>query len=281
MKLKFSKMHGCGNDYIYFNCVEHGEFENPGRVSEILSQRHFSIGADGIVLICSSNEADFKMRMFNADGSEGRMCGNAIRCVAKFVCDEGMFSGDSVKIETLSGIKTVSVKRKNGVVFAATVNMGPFSLKPNSIPINGSFDEPLIGHELQIDGQVFKVTCVSMGNPHCVVFVKNLNDVDLFDIGPKFENNSFFVNGVNTEFVEVLSPTKIAMKVWERGSGATLACGTGACASVVAGFLNGFCQLNSDVTVSLPGGELVVRVMEGTVFLTGNAVLAFQGEVEI
>ena len=281
MKLKFKKMHGCGNDYIYFNCVKYGEFENPNQLAMVLSRRNFSIGADGIVLICKSEVADFKMRMFNADGSEGKMCGNAIRCVAKFVCDDGMINSNSIKIETLSGVKTVLVERKNGLVVAATVNMGPVSLQPSSIPISGNFEKPLIGHELQIGEQVFKVTCVSMGNPHCVVFVNNLDDVNLFELGPKFEKSDFFVNGINTEFVEVLSSTKLAMKVWERGSGATLACGTGACAAVVAGVLNGFCELNSNVTVSLPGGELVVKRTKETVFLTGNAVLAYSGIVEI
>lgn len=281
MELKFSKMHGCGNDYIYINCVGSSELENPGKVSEILSRPHFGVGADGIVLICSSNKADFKMRMFNADGSEGKMCGNAIRCVAKYVCDKGLFSGNSVKIETLSGTKVVKVNKQGGVVINATVDMGPVGLQPSDIPVEGNFSSPLIAHDLEVDGKVFKITCVSMGNPHCVVFVNNLNEVNLFELGPKFEKNKFFINGVNTEFVEVVSSSKIAMKVWERGSGATLACGTGACASVVASILNGFCSLNSNITVSLPGGELVVCQTEETVFLTGEAVWVFDGVTKI
>lgn len=281
MKLKFSKMHGCGNDYIYFNCVEQGEFENPCRAAKILSDRHFGVGADGIVLICKSNVANFKMRMFNADGSEGKMCGNAIRCVAKFVCDRGLFRGETVKIETLSGIKTVVVKKQNGLVKSAVVDMGPAKLNPSEIGVLGHFNSPLIAHKFQVDGLIFEITCVSMGNPHCVVFVKNLNDVDLFKLGPKFEKNSFFINGVNTEFVEVVNSKKLLMKVWERGSGETLACGTGACAAVVASILNGFCSLNSDVAVSLTGGELLICQTENTVYMTGEAVWVFDGEVEI
>ena len=282
MKLKFSKMHGCGNDYIYIDCVNSSEIENPKQVSIALSRPHFGVGADGIVLICSSKVADFKMRMFNADGSEGKMCGNAIRCVAKFVCDRGLFNGNSIKIETLSGIKIVFVERQNGVVVSATVDMGPAVLQPSKIPVKGNFNSPLISHEMRIDARVFKITCVSMGNPHCVVFVKNLNDINLCELGPKFEKNELFVNGVNTEFVEVISSSKIAVKVWERGSGATLACGTGACASVVASVLNGFCNLNSNVTVNLPGGELVVcQTKEETVLLTGPAVWVFDGVVEL
>lgn len=280
VKLNFSKMHGCGNDYIYFNCLEN-ELKNPGEISRLLSRRRFCVGADGVVLICRSNVADVKMRMFNADGSEGKMCGNAIRCVAKYVVDGGIVMGDVVNVETLSGIKTVEVQKENGKVKSARVNMGAYSIAPGDIPVAGGFSEPLVGYSLKIDDQIFKITCVSMGNPHCVVFCENLQQVDLCDLGPKFEKNDLFPEGVNTEFVQVLSSDEIKMKVWERGSGATLACGTGASASVVAGVLNGFCRLNSVVKVNLPGGVLKVEVTENSVFLTGEAVLAFEGTVEV
>ncbi len=280
VRLSFSKMHGCGNDYIYFNCLEN-ELKNPGEISKFLSRRRFCVGADGIVLICRSDVADVKMRMFNADGSEGKMCGNAIRCVAKFVVDGGIVKGDVVNVETLSGIKIVEVQKENGKVKSARVNMGAYSIDPADIPVAGDFSKPLVSYPLKIDDQTFKITCVSMGNPHCVVFCENLQQIDLCGLGSKFETNDLFPDGINTEFVQVLSSSEFRMKVWERGSGATLACGTGASASVVAGVLNGFCRLNEVVKVSLPGGILKVEVTKDSVFLTGEAVLVFEGIVDV
>ena len=280
MLISFSKMHGCGNDYIYFNCLNK-TLKNPSDLSKSLSNRNFSIGADGIVLICPSSCADFKMLMFNADGSDGKMCGNAIRCVAKYVIDEGLFNGQVLKIETLSGIKTITVSKKINEQDMFTVDMGAAILEPAKIPVSGNFDKPLIAHNFLLNDKVFKITCVSMGNPHCVVFVDDLKTVNLASIGPEFEHNSFFPQGVNTEFVEVKNPLEISVLVWERGSGATLACGTGACAAVVASVLNDFCKMNSCVLVNLPGGQLKVKVTEQTIYLTGNAVLSFKGQVQI
>ncbi len=280
MKLKFSKMHGCGNDYIYFNCLEN-EIEHPNELAKILTHRRFSIGGDGIVLICKSQVANFKMRMFNIDGSEGKMCGNAIRCVAKLVFDRGLIKNTIIKIETLSGIKTVEVKLQNGKVTEATVDMGAPKLNPSEIFISEPVNGPLISYPFKIDDEIYKITCVSMGNPHCVIFVDNLNSVNLSQIGPKFEKNSFFDQGVNTEFVKIRNQTEIDMKVWERGSGQTLACGTGASASVVAANLNGFCKKGTPVKVNLEGGSLIVCETDDTVFLTGEAILAFEGTVEI
>lgn len=280
MKLEFSKMHGCGNDYIYFNCMSQF-LPNVVQIAKLLSDRHFGVGADGIVLICPSEQADFKMRMFNSDGSEGKMCGNAIRCVAKFVLDEGLFSGDVLKIETLSGVKTVTLKKTLQEQAMFTVDMGAAILDPAKIPVKGKFSAPIVAHPFELLGSIFKITCVSMGNPHCVVFFDSLNKINLYDLGPKFEHSDFFPQGVNAEFVEIKNSNEIKMLVWERGSGPTLACGTGACAAVVAGVLNGYCKQNSDVAVNLPGGKLWVKVADETVFLTGEAVLVFKGFVEV
>lgn len=280
MLLNFSKMHGCGNDYIYFNCLKN-PINNPQHLAKVLSNRHYSIGADGIVLICPSDCADFKMRMFNTDGSEGKMCGNAIRCVVKYVIDEGLFIGNVIKIETLSGVKTITVTKNSNDADMFTVDMGAAILEPAKIPVASALKQPLVAHNFKLNNQLFKITCVSMGNPHCVIFFNDLNSVDFINLGPQFEHNDFFPQGVNTEFVQVKNSTEIDMKVWERGSGATLACGTGACAAVQACVLNGYCYLNSNVTVNLPGGQLYVKVTEKTIYLTGTATLAFKGQVEV
>jgi len=278
--MKFTKMHGAGNDYIYFNCLEKN-IENPEELSIRLSDRHFSVGGDGIVLICPSQVADVKMRMFNADGSEGKMCGNAIRCVAKYIYDRGISAKELIKVETLSGTKQILVSVEDGKVKRAKVDMGKAAgLFHDEITIpegQGSF---LTNFPLLMGDTTWEITTVSMGNPHCVVFLPEVAGLDLPKIGPGFERHPFFPQQINTEFVRVISPDVLEMRVWERGSGETLACGTGACAAVVAAILNGYCKENTDVTVRLLGGELTIRVTDETVYMTGNAVEVFTGEVE-
>jgi len=279
--MKFTKMHGAGNDYIYFNCLEE-TIENPEQLSLHLSDRHFSIGGDGIVLICPSQVADVKMRMFNADGSEGKMCGNAIRCVAKYVYDRGIVSKDLIAVETLSGIKQIQVSAKDGKVISAKVDMGKATgLTVQETTISDGQRQFLKNYPLLVGGTKWDITTVSMGNPHCVVFLPEVAGLDLQRIGPGFEKHPVFPQQINTEFVRVISPKILEMRVWERGSGETLACGTGACAAVAAAILNGHCKENTDVTVRLLGGELIIRVTDDTIFMTGNAVEVFEGEVEI
>ena len=233
-------------------------------------------------MICSSNVADAKMRMFNIDGSEGKMCGNAIRCVGKYLADNDIVNKDTVTIETLSGIKTLELTKKGNKVVSAKVDMGKAELVPENIPVcvDGKHDK-LISYPLEIDGVEYKITCVSMGNPHCVVFCDDVSKIDLEKLGPKFENNSIFPDKVNTEFVSVVSRDTIKMRVWERGSGETMACGTGACASVVAAVENGFCDMNKYVSVELLGGELKICYTKDTVYMIGEASVAFEGKVEI
>ena len=281
MVLNFTKMHGCGNDYIYFNCLKE-QLENPEEIAQKLSHRHFSVGGDGIVMICASNIADAKMRMFNSDGSEGKMCGNAIRCVGKYLVDNEIVNKDTVTVETLSGIKTLELTKKDDKVISAKVDMGKAELIPENIPVcvDGQHDK-LVSYPLQIDGVEYKITCVSMGNPHCVVFCNDVSKIDLEKWGPRFENNSIFPDKVNTEFVSLESRDKIKMRVWERGSGETMACGTGACAAVVAAVENGFCDMNKYVSVELLGGELKICYTKETVYMIGEAAVAFKGEVEI
>ena len=279
MVYEFTKMHGAGNDYIYFDCFKQ-IIDDPNALSIALSDRHFSIGGDGIVMICPSDVADAKMRMFNIDGSEGKMCGNAIRCVAKFLYDKDICKKDKLSIETLSGIKYLDLTIENEKVTQVTVDMGKAILKPEEIPAN--FDgETAIKRTATIDGIDYTVTCVSMGNPHCVVFDDtDPDDIDLHTIGPKFEKNELFPEQVNTEFVKVIDDKTLKMRVWERGSGETLACGTGACATVVAAVENGYCRKGDTVKVILTGGELFIKYTDDAVFMTGPAAIAFEGTVE-
>lgn len=279
MGLKFTKMHGCGNDYIYFNCFE-TPVEHPEELSVRISDRHFGVGGDGIVLICPSDKADAKMRMFNIDGSEGKMCGNAIRCVGKYLYDNGIKRRNPLTIDTLSGIKTLRLNiGADGKVDSVQVDMGKAILKPEEIPVKLD-GETIASRPVKIDGKEYKITCVSMGNPHCVVFTDtDVAELPLEKIGPKFEFDPLFPERVNTEFINVIDKNTLKMRVWERGSGETLACGTGACASVVAACLNGFCQKNTDVTVRLVGGELVIRYTDEAVTMTGPATVAFTGEL--
>ncbi len=278
MVLNFTKMHGIGNDYIYFNCFE-TPIHHPEKLAIQLSDRHFSVGGDGIVLICPSQVADAKMRMFNIDGSEGKMCGNAIRCVGKYIYDHGIAPKQTVRIETLSGIKTLKLQIENGVCVGATVDMENAVLQPKQIPVLLE-GEKIVNVPYTVAGKTYGITCVSMGNPHCVVFTDDVESLPLDKIGPAFENAPIFPDRTNTEFVKVIDKTHIRMRVWERGSGETWACGTGACASVVAAVLNGFCAMNTDVCVSLNGGELIIKYTGETVYMTGPAAVAFSGSVD-
>ena len=275
--MKFTKMHGAGNDYIYINCFEE-KIENPSELAVRLSDRHFSIGGDGIILICPSEIADAKMRIFNADGSEAKMCGNGVRCVGKFVYDNGIAKKEIIRIETNSGIKTLKMVLKDGVAVAARVDMGKAVLNPAEIPVLLDGDS-VIDRPVEIGGQEYRITCVSMGNPHCVVFVDDVETLDLPAIGKQFEFNPIFPDRVNTEFVQVLGRNKLKMRVWERGNGETFACGTGACAAVVAAVENGFCKKGEDITVKLKGGDLIVNYTDETITLTGNADLICEGSI--
>ena len=279
MGLKFTKMHGCGNDYIYFNCFEQ-KIENPEQLSIKLSDRHFGVGGDGIVLICPSDKADAKMRMFNLDGSEGKMCGNAIRCIGKYLYDNGIVKKNTLTVETLSGIKILDLfTGADGLVEKVKVDMGKAILKPSEIPVN--FDgDTAVKRKMTVDGKDYEVTCVSMGNPHCVIFTDiDVAKIPLEEIGPKFEFSELFPERVNTEFINVLDSHTLKMRVWERGSGETLACGTGACASAVAACLNGYCKKGEDITVKLVGGDLTINYTDDAVFMTGAATVSFTGEL--
>ena len=279
MRIPFTKMHGIGNDYIYVNCMEK-ELEDPNRISLVMSPRHFSVGADGLVMICSSKIADAKMRMFNADGSEGKMCGNAIRCVGKYLYDNGIVQKDRISVETLSGIKYLNLNVENGKVASVEVDMGNAILTPSEIPV--IYDgERMIDAHVEVNGGTYRLTAVSMGNPHSVTFMEEIDSLDLEKIGPNFENLSIFPDRVNTEFVRVIDETTLQMRVWERGSGETFACGTGACATVVAAILNGYCKTNTPITVRLRGGDLkIICNDEMRVFMTGPATKAYEGVFE-
>ena len=278
--MKFTKMHGIGNDYIYFNCLEK-EIENPEELSIKLSDRHFGVGGDGIVLILPSDKADFRMRMFNADGSEGKMCGNATRCIGKYVYDKGITDKKEITLETLSGIKTLklSVNEKNKVE-SVEVNMGEAILKASEIPVK-SDKEKVINERIKIADSEYNITCVSMGNPHCVVYMDEIDNLDLEKLGPKFENDSIFPERVNTEFIKVIDENTLKMRVWERGSGETWACGTGACAAVVSSVLNGYCKYDTPIKIKLLGGELTIKFMKnGLVYMSGPAEFVCEGSIE-
>jgi carbamoyl-phosphate synthase large subunit len=281
MKMNFTKMNGLGNDYIYFNCFNQ-EITNPEALAIRLSNRHFSIGGDGVVLICPSEIADAKMRMFNLDGSEGKMCGNAIRCVSKYLYDNKIVDSTSITVETLSGIKYIEVDVLDGLAVSATVNMGSaMVMNIEECTMQSDDDGFLINKPLEILGKAYGITTVSMGNPHCVVFLDDIDNLDIQKIGVEFENHSIFPQRVNTEFVKIINKTTIKMRVWERGSGETLACGTGACAAAVASVLNGYCNKNEEITVKLLGGDLKIKYTDDAVFMTGNAEKSFEGVVEI
>lgn len=278
--MKFYKMHGAGNDYVYFDCMK-SEIENPNELARRLSDRHFGVGGDGVILLCPSNIADVKMRMFNADGSEGKMCGNGIRCVGKLAHDLGYVQYSKCSVETLSGVKTLELTLdKSGKVSAAKVDMGLPVLKGESIPSTFK-GEKIVAKPLEVDGKIYSVTLVNMGNPHCVVFVENPDSLNLEELGKKFENHPAFPERINTEFVSVVGKNHLHMRVWERGSGETLACGTGACASAVAAVLNGVCDKNEQIIVSLSGGKLTVTCTDKAIYLCGAATLVFTGEIAL
>lgn len=274
--MEFTKMHGLGNDYIYFNCTKQ-PVQNPEKLSVLLSDRHKGVGGDGIVLILNSEVADFKMRMFNADGSEGKMCGNATRCIGKYVYERGLTAKTDLTLETLSGIKKLHLCVQNGKVQSVTVDMGQAVLTPQDIPVR-SEGESFIHQKITAAGQNWYATCVSMGNPHAVIFCEDVLNLPLEKIGPEFENHPLFPERINTEFVKQLNKTTLQMRVFERGSGETMACGTGACAVVVAAVLNGLCQKDEEITVQLLGGDLKIKwSSNGTVYMTGTADFVFDG----
>ncbi len=277
--MKFTKMHGCGNDYVYVNCFEE-TVQNPSAVSVYVSDRHFGVGADGMILICPSEIADFRMVMYNADGSEGSMCGNGIRCVAKYVYDHGMTDQTRISIETKSGIKHLELTIKDGKVSLVKVNMGAPVLKPEQIPVLSDGDR-MVNEPMTVLGKEYRVTCVSMGNPHAVVFVDDTKTFPVEKLGPHFENHKWFPDRINTEFVQIISRSEANMRVWERGSGETWACGTGTCASVVASVLNGY--TDDRVLVHLLGGDLQIFYDRGadTVWMTGPATTVFDGEIDV
>ncbi len=282
-KLRFTKMQGIGNDYIYFSTFDQ-EINNPEALSVRLSEYHFGIGGDGVILVCPSKVADAKMKMYNRDGSEGKMCGNGIRCVGKFLYDHGMIDvreKDEITIETLSGIKKLKAYTNGGEVTTLRVDMGKAILEPSRIPVALDGDK-IVNRKALIGGEEYRITCVSMGNPHCVVFVDgDIDKIDLEKIGPEFEYSELFPERVNTEFVTVLNENTVKMRVWERGSGETWACGTGACAVAVAACENGFCKKGEDIKIKLIGGDLMINYTDETVYMTGNAERVFEGEVEI
>ena len=279
--MKFTKMHGCGNDYIYVDGAK--EILTPQEKPEVvrrLSDRHFGIGGDGVIFINPSKEADFEMEMYNMDGSRAEMCGNGIRCVAKFVYDKGLTDKTSISVISCGKIKYLTLTVENGKVSTVEVNMGSPILKAENVPVISDKEE-VIGDEIEVDGEIYKMTCVSMGNPHAVVFMNEVEGLPLEKMGPLFENHARFPKRINTEFVKVLDENTVEMRVWERGTGETLACGTGACATVVACVLNGLTK--EQVTVKLLGGNLQIQWdrVSNLIYMTGPATTVFEGEIEI
>ena len=277
--MKFTKMHGIGNDYVYVNCFEES-VKNPAEVSKFVSDRHFGIGSDGLILISPSAIADFRMNIYNADGSQAEMCGNGIRCVAKYVYDYGLTDKTEISVETLAGIKYLRLQVENGKVASVEVNMGAPILEPKEIPVAVE-ESPVVNVPVEVKGKIYHMTCVSMGNPHAIIFMNNVKDLDIAAIGPYFENHTVFPKRTNTEFVEVLDRNTVNMRVWERGSDETLACGTGACATTVACILND--KTENEVTVHLLGGDLKIRWDReaNQVYMTGPAPVVFDGEITL
>ena len=277
--MKFTKMQGLGNDYVYVNCMEQ-MVEDAAETARRVSDRHFGIGSDGLILICPSDKADFEMRMYNADGSRGEMCGNGIRCVGKYVYDYGLTDKTSLSVETLGGIKHLFLEVEDGKVSLVKVDMGPAILEPEKIPVTAEGSR-VVDEPFQVDGKTFRMTCVSMGNPHAVIYVDDVQGMDLEKTGPFFENHERFPNRINTEFAHVLDRNTVEMRVWERGSGETLACGTGACAVAVASSLNGYTE--DQVTVRLLGGDLKIEWDReaNKVYMTGPAEVVVDGEIRL
>ncbi|MCL2048576.1 MAG: diaminopimelate epimerase [Defluviitaleaceae bacterium] len=274
--LSFVKMHGCGNDYVYFDCFDKNKIEAPHALAKKLSDRHRGIGSDGIVLILPSDAADAKMRMFNADGTEAAMCGNAIRCVGKYLYESGRAKNPRLKIETLSGIKSLELEITGEQVRSVRVDMGAARLKPEAVPVN-LVGESIIGRVVNIAGTAYEITCVNMGNPHAVIFQDDIEQFDLAVTGPAVECAKIFPERVNFEVAQIVNRRNIRMRVWERGSGETMACGTGACAVAVAAVLMGYCDKGTDINVELRGGTLTINYTDETVYMTGDCERVFEG----
>lgn len=277
--MKFTKMQGIGNDYVYVNCFQE-TVEDPAKTARIVSDRHFGVGSDGLILIKPSEKADFEMDMYNADGSRGAMCGNGIRCVAKYVYDYGLTDQTRITVDTASGVKTLELQVENGKAVRVKVDMGAPILEPERIPVK-SEKERVMDAPVSVGGAEYRMTCVSMGNPHCVVPVEDVDGLEIEKIGPLFENHPMFPDRVNTEFIRVLDRNTVQMRVWERGAGETRACGTGACAVAVACALNGWTE--EKVLVKLRGGDLEIfwDRDKNTVFMTGPAAVVFEGEIDL
>ncbi len=275
--LKFTKMHGAGNDYIYMDAISQG-IDNPSELAVKLSNRNFGIGSDGLVLILPSEICDFRMQMFNSDGSEAEMCGNASRCVGKYVYDNGLTAKSEITLETGAGIKYITLLEGDSKSRKVTVDMGEPILNPDLIPVE-AVGEPVLNLPLSVDGKSWEITCVSMGNPHAVIFITGIKDLDLPVIGPEFEKHPIFPRKTNTEFIEVIDRRTLNMRVWERGAGETLACGTGACAAAVAAILNDYCDRK--IKIHLLGGDLEIEWSKENnhVYMTGEAVTVFEGEL--
>ena len=277
--MKFTKMHGCGNDYVYVNLFEE-QIENPAKVSIAVSDRHFGIGSDGLITIGASEIADFRMRIYNADGSEAEMCGNGIRCVAKYVYDHKLTDKTEITVETGAGVKTLQLTVEDDKVTLVRVDMGEPILTPDEIPVVADGDR-VVDEPIVVDDKEWRMTCVSMGNPHAVVFVDDVAHFELEKYGPLFENHVRFPKRTNTEFVQIISRNEAIMRVWERGSAETWACGTGTCATVMACILNGL--TDNVVLVHLRGGDLRIVYDEKSnhVFMTGPATEVFEGEIQL
>ena len=278
--MKFTKMHGCGNDYVYVNCFKE-TIENPNEAAKFVSDRHFGIGSDGMICIHPSDKADFRMAMYNSDGTEGAMCGNGVRCIAKYVYDYGLTDKTTITIETKGGIKELDLTVEDGKVTWVNVDMEAPVLDADKIPVIYDEENKVIDKPVLVDGREYRITCVSMGNPHGVVFVDSVDDLDIEKLGPMFENHPMFPDRVNTEFIQVVDDHTIKMRVWERGAGETLACGTGACASAYASYLNK--KIGKKVLVHLLGGDLQIEYDEEkhTIFMKGPATKVFDGEIDL
>ena len=278
--MKFTKMHGCGNDYVYVNCFKE-TIENPNEAAKFVSDRHFGIGSDGMICIHPSDKADFRMAMYNSDGTEGAMCGNGVRCIAKYVYDYGLTDKTTITIETKGGIKELDLTVEDGKVTWVNVDMEAPVLEADKIPVIYDEEKKVIDKPVIVDGREYRITCVSMGNPHGVVFVDSVDDLDIEKLGPMFEHHPMFPDRVNTEFIQVVDDHTIRMRVWERGAGETLACGTGACASAYASYLNQ--KTGNKVLVHLLGGDLQIEYDEEkhTIFMKGPATKVFDGEIDL
>ena len=278
--MKFTKMHGCGNYYVYVNCFEE-TIENPNETAKFVSDRHFGIGSDGMICIHPSDKADFRMAMYNSDGTEGAMCGNGVRCIAKYVYDYGLTDKTTITIETKGGIKELDLTVEDGKVTWVNVDMEAPVLEADKIPVIYDEEKKVIDKPVIVDGREYRITCVSMGNPHGVVFVDSVDDLDIEKLGPMFEHHPMFPDRVNTEFIQVVDDHTIRMRVWERGAGETLACGTGACASAYASYLNQ--KTGNKVLVHLLGGDLQIEYDEEkhTIFMKGPATKVFDGEIDL